>query len=63
MIQVLFDHQRVFNTGNHLHTPPTLITDFCQALGGDWLYVQSGYSMFGQLPGNVLLVFKLADSE
>jgi polyvinyl alcohol dehydrogenase (cytochrome) len=30
-----------------------------QVLAGDWLYVQSGYSMFGQLPGNVLLGFKL----
>jgi polyvinyl alcohol dehydrogenase (cytochrome) len=26
---------------------------------GDWLYVQSGYSAFGQLPGNVLLAFEL----
>ena len=25
-----------------------------------WLYVQSGYSMFGQLPGNVLLAFRVA---
>ena len=30
-----------------------------QVLAGDWLYVQSGYSMFGQLPGNVLLAYKL----
>jgi len=30
-----------------------------QVLAGDWLYVQSGYSMFGQLPGNVLLAFRL----
>lgn len=30
-----------------------------QVLAGDWLYLQSGYSMFGQLPGNVLLAFKL----
>ena len=26
---------------------------------GDMVYVQSGYSLFGQLPGNVLLAFKL----
>lgn len=31
-----------------------------QVLAGDWLYVQSGYSMFGQLPGNVLLAYRLA---
>ncbi|NND69563.1 MAG: PQQ-binding-like beta-propeller repeat protein, partial [Halioglobus sp.] len=30
-----------------------------QVLAGDWLYVQSGYSMFGQLPGNVLLAFRV----
>ncbi|KAA1189163.1 PQQ-binding-like beta-propeller repeat protein [Pseudohalioglobus sediminis] len=30
-----------------------------QVLAGDWLYVQSGYSMFGQLPGNVLLAYRL----
>jgi polyvinyl alcohol dehydrogenase (cytochrome) len=30
-----------------------------QVIAGDWLYVQSGYSMFGQLPGNVLLAYKV----
>ena len=30
-----------------------------QVLAGDWLYLQSGYSMFGQLPGNVLLAYRL----
>jgi polyvinyl alcohol dehydrogenase (cytochrome) len=30
-----------------------------QVLAGDWLYVQSGYSMFGQLPGNVLLAYRI----
>jgi polyvinyl alcohol dehydrogenase (cytochrome) len=29
-----------------------------QVVAGNWLYVQSGYSMFGQLPGNVLLAFR-----
>ena len=32
-----------------------------QVLANGWLYVQSGYSMFGQLPGNVLLAYKIAD--
>ncbi len=31
-----------------------------QVLADGWLYVQSGYSMFGQLPGNVLLAFRVA---
>lgn len=29
-----------------------------QVMAGGWLYVQSGYSMFGQLPGNVLLAYR-----
>ncbi len=32
-----------------------------QVLAGDWLYVQSGYSMFGQLPGNVLLAYRVKE--
>ena len=31
-----------------------------QVLADGWLYVQSGYSMFGQLPGNMLLAYKVA---
>jgi len=31
-----------------------------QVLADGWLYVQSGYSMFGQLPGNVLLAYRVA---
>jgi polyvinyl alcohol dehydrogenase (cytochrome) len=27
---------------------------------GGWLYLQSGYSMFGQLPGNVLLAYRVS---
>jgi polyvinyl alcohol dehydrogenase (cytochrome) len=32
-----------------------------QVLADGWLYVQSGYSMFGQLPGNVLLAYRVTD--
>jgi polyvinyl alcohol dehydrogenase (cytochrome) len=32
-----------------------------QVLADGWLYVQSGYSMFGELPGNMLLAYKVAD--
>jgi len=31
-----------------------------QVLADGWLYVQSGYSMFGQLPGNMLLAYRVA---
>ncbi len=30
-----------------------------QVMADGWLYVQSGYSMFGQLPGNVLLAYRV----
>lgn len=33
-----------------------------QVLADGWLYVQSGYSMFGQLPGNVLLAYKVSSA-
>jgi polyvinyl alcohol dehydrogenase (cytochrome) len=32
-----------------------------QVMADGWLYVQSGYSMFGQLPGNMLLAYRVAD--
>lgn len=32
-----------------------------QVADDGWLYVLSGYSMFGQLPGNVLMAFKLKE--
>lgn len=31
-----------------------------QQVVGEWLYVLSGYSMFGQLPGNLLLAYKIS---
>jgi polyvinyl alcohol dehydrogenase (cytochrome) len=34
-----------------------------QVLADGWLYVQSGYSMFGQLPGNMLLAFTVTEPE
>ena len=36
-----------------------LVSMNSQVMAGDWLYVQSGYSMFGQLPGNVLLAYRV----
>ena len=30
-------------------------------VAGDMLYVQSGYGMFGQLPGNALLAYRLTE--
>jgi len=33
-----------------------------QVVADGWLYLQSGYAMFGQLPGNVLLAYRVADA-
>jgi polyvinyl alcohol dehydrogenase (cytochrome) len=33
-----------------------------QVIADGWLYTQSGYSMFGQLPGNVLLAYRVSES-
>lgn len=32
-----------------------------QVVADGWVYVQSGYSMFGQLPGNVLLAYRVGE--
>lgn len=34
-----------------------------QLLANGWLYAQSGYSMFGQLPGNVLLAYTVEPAQ
>ena len=34
-----------------------------QVIAGEWLYVQSGYSMFGQLPGNMLLAYRVTAND
>jgi polyvinyl alcohol dehydrogenase (cytochrome) len=48
-----------FNTVNGIEGHGGAIDVDGQILAGDWLYVQSGYAMFGQLPGNVLLGYRL----
>ncbi len=34
-----------------------------QVIADGWLYVQSGYSMFGQLPGNMLLAYRAVEDK
>ncbi len=34
-----------------------------QVIADGWLYVQSGYSMFGQLPGNMLLAYRVGSAS
>jgi polyvinyl alcohol dehydrogenase (cytochrome) len=50
---------RPFDTTNGVKGHGGAIDVSGQVLAGDWLYVQSGYSMFGQLPGNVLLAYRV----
>jgi len=52
---------RSFTTSNGFEGHGGAIDVSGQVLANGWLYVQSGYSMFGQLPGNVLLAYKIAD--
>lgn len=53
---------RPFSANNGIQGHGGAIDVSGQVLAGDWLYLQSGYSMFGQLPGNVLLAYRLGDT-
>lgn len=53
---------RPFATVNGMQGHGGAIDVSGQVLADGWLYVQSGYSMFGQLPGNVLLAYRVQDS-
>ncbi len=48
-----------FTTGNGVNGHGGAIDVAGQVIADGWLYVLSGYSMFGQLPGNVLLAYKV----
>jgi len=51
-----------FNASNGVSGHGGAIDVSGQVLADGWLYVQSGYSMFGQLPGNVLLAYRPGDA-
>jgi polyvinyl alcohol dehydrogenase (cytochrome) len=50
---------KAFNASNGIEGHGGSIDVGGQVIADGWLYVQSGYSMFGQLPGNVLLAYKV----
>ncbi|MEH6582249.1 MAG: PQQ-binding-like beta-propeller repeat protein [Halioglobus sp.] len=54
------DTARAFTASNGIEGHGGAIDVSGQVLADGWLYVQSGYSMFGQLPGNMLLAFKVS---
>ena len=57
-----FQTKRAYDTVNGLEAHGGSIDNAGIQITGDMLFVQSGYSMFGQMPGNVLLAFRLPES-
>ncbi len=58
-----FDTKRAFDTVNGVAAHGGAIDNAGVQLAGDMLFVQSGYSLFGQMPGNAFIAFKLASSD
>lgn len=53
-----FDTARSFDTFNGVTTSGGTIDNASIVAANGMLFVSSGYGMFGQMPGNVLLAFK-----
>ena len=53
-----FDSKREFSTLNGVKAHGGALDNAGPALGNGYLVLQSGYSYFNQMPGNVLLVFR-----
>ncbi len=51
---------RAFTASNGIAGHGGAIDVSGQVVADGWLYVQSGYSMFGQLPGNMLLAYRVS---
>ena len=58
-----YDTVREYQAVNGVSTHGGAIDNAGVALADDMLFVQSGYGMFGQMPGNALLAFRLAAGE
>ena len=56
-----YDTLRTFETINGVEAHGGSIDVAGVQATGRMIYVQSGYSIFGQLPGNVLLAFRLCE--
>ncbi len=55
-----FESRRSFTAVNGIETHGGSIDVAGALAAGDFLYSQSGYAQFGQLPGNALIAFKVA---
>jgi polyvinyl alcohol dehydrogenase (cytochrome) len=58
-----FATTREYNTVNGIYAHGGAIDAAGAVAVDDMLYVQSGYSMFGQLPGNALLAFRVSADD
>lgn len=58
-----YNTMRPFETVNRVKAHGGAMDNVPVLVAGPMLYAQSGYSLFGQLPGNVLLAFELAVPE
>ncbi|MBI1394110.1 MAG: PQQ-binding-like beta-propeller repeat protein [Alphaproteobacteria bacterium] len=58
-----FETKRPFDTANGVKAHGGAIDNAGVQLADDMLFVQSGYSLFGQMPGNVLVAFRLGASN
>jgi polyvinyl alcohol dehydrogenase (cytochrome) len=58
-----YDTKRPFETLNGVEAHGGALDNAGYAIGGGHLVVQSGYSYIGQMPGNVLLVFRVPGKE
>ena len=56
-----YDTVRPFDTVNGVDAHGGAIDNPGMQVAGDMLFVQSGYALFGQMPGNVLLAFRLPE--
>lgn len=54
-----YDTKRPFETVNGVAAHGGAIDNAGVQLADDMLFVQSGYSLFGQMPGNVLIAFRM----
>ncbi|MEQ9561402.1 MAG: hypothetical protein RLN69_02695, partial [Woeseiaceae bacterium] len=59
----LIDTRREYAAGNGVDGHGGAIDLSGVVVDGDRLFISSGYGMFGQMPGNVLLAYELAMRE
>ncbi|WP_306253175.1 PQQ-binding-like beta-propeller repeat protein [Parvularcula sp. IMCC14364] len=59
----MFDTKREFETVNNIPAHGGAIDNPGPQLAGDMLFIQSGYAMFSQMPGNALIAFNLPEAE